>query len=1175
MNISVRIAVLLFIVSPLIAQETGSAPLRVQDAEQADQTEIAAGEAAVEEDAEAASPVEASDTGEADETPPPPAKETPLEMDIRTSTLAELAVWCKTLGLSEGGSKEELANRLRDYYKLPRPDGSPAADEKNRTIVIEAARSAEYFTLEVVDEDYARLKGNVTVSLKDGEAVHRISAGEILYNRTRNWLSASGGVFYEKKEGDSTETFRGDSIVVDLDNWETILTNGQSQRAVSNADTAYRFEGTVISVDTEESTVLTNAKVSNAKTEEPYWSLNASKMWLLPGSDWAVANVVLRVGEIPLLWLPFFYLPSEEIVFHPVVGVRTREGSFFQTTTYLLGRPKVENSTETSFTNMFGGGSDTEKERKGLFLRSTGKKAVSKNEMRLSLLFDVYANLGAYVGTEMSTPSKGIFGPLELSAGMGFTRNIYSGNTPYQNGEDSWNTDNRIFSIPVPFRYRLKTNSSLSGKYGSFRWNLPFYSDPFVDQDFMDRSETLDWLELLKGASAAEDTTTTDRTLSSYSWTLNSSISPKMPAALYPYIASFSISSLNSTLTFGRKQSAKITDGVSPNRMFFYPDKWTMYAISSALSGTVLSLGGTRQASQDRQPSQTAAQETEADYLESAGVPIPPWETPNQQDATRETLPTAELVPPVLRQTFTLPVSGRTSFTIDYRLNPTAASELQFAQTQWVEVEDINLEDRASILSTARGDGSVGFTLAQTGGLYTTSLRFSGTGAWQDYLFLNEEIPAYDTESERDAAYRRAYQQTQFSTSYEYSAALKPFYTSPIWGATSFQYSLKGLMLKNEFDAQSTIADPEWKLTYGAWEKEKIDSQQFSANVNASIMDKVQNVTLTADMPPKDMTITGNATVRFWLSETNVRGKIFNPFVYEPLGLEDNRKEDSLLPDKRKRTFDPLYFTQAVRYAAQKDTFWGGKSGATYSAQQYAVYDPELAEWTNLTSTLTLGGFSATFTMLRSKKYLLETSGWIQSQDTETLNPNSFALRYAKNFSQTSVWDNRLNFSFNMNSSLSLDLQRYTYSKFTFSLGFRLNIAQFMELNLSVNSENNVIYRYIQDIPMFSTGVELPGEKNVFIDLLNSFRFDDESLRKASGFKLKSFNLSVVHHLGDWDASLTMTLSPYLDTRSMPYVYRFNNKITFLVKWTPISELKTEIYRETDQTTGQGKIIFK
>jgi hypothetical protein len=734
---------------------------------------------------------------------------------------------------------------------------------------------------------------------------------------------------------------------------------------------------------------------------------------------------------------------------------------------------------------------------------------------------------------------------------------------------DEWNKENQLFSTTVPYRYRLKTTGSVSGKYGSFRWTFPFYSDPFVDQDFMDRSENLDWAKLFKGGAAALEsaTDTTDRTLGTHSWTLNSSISPRLPASFSPYISSLSISSFSSNLAFGRKESKEFRSGVSPNRMFFYPDKWTIYSISSAISGTALTLGG---APQTHPPTDKAEQ----DFLQGIGVPISPWEIPPAETPGGGILPANELVPPVLKQTFTLPTSSNVKFTIDYRLSPTAAMDLQFAQTNWEEVQDIDWKDTSSILSSARGDGNIGFTFGQTGGLYTTSLRFSGTGAWQDYIFLNEDSLEYDTEAERDAAYRRAYQQTQFSTSYEYTAALKPFYLSPVWGNTSFQYSLKGLMLKNEFDLLSTIDEPEWELTYGAWEKEKIDSQQFSANINASVMDKIQNLTLTADIPPKDATVSGNTTIRAWLSETNVRGKVYNPFDYAPLGLEDIRKEESLL-DNRKRTVDPLYFTETVKYPAPANTFWGGSTGATYSAQQYAIYDPELAEWTNLTSTLNFGGFSTVFTMLRSKTYNLEASGWVQSADEEKLNPNSFRMGYSKNFKQDKLWNDRFSFSINTNSNLSLDLQRYTYSKFTFTLGLSLNIAKFMELTFAVNSENNVVYRYIQDIPMFSTDIELPGEKNVFKDLLDSFRFDDEVLRKSSGFKLKSFSLGMVHHLGDWDASLNVTLSPYLDTKSMPYVYRFNNKITFLVKWIPISELKTEMYMEKDQTTNKDKIIFK
>jgi hypothetical protein len=89
------------------------------------------------------------------------------------------------------------------------------------------------------------------------------------------------------------------------------------------------------------------------------------------------------------------------------------------------------------------------------------------------------------------------------------------------------------------------------------------------------------------------------------------------------------------------------------------------------------------------------------------------------------------------------------------------------------------------------------------------------------------------------------------------------------------------------------------------------------------------------------------------------------------------------------------------------------------------------------------------------------------------------------------------------------------------------------------------------------------GETNILKDLLNSFRFDDEQLRQASGFKLKSFNLSLLHHLGDWNAKLNMTLSPYLPTNEREY--KFNTEIAFVVQWLPISEIKTEIIHNKDK----------
>ncbi|MDR2135055.1 MAG: hypothetical protein LBO76_00385, partial [Treponema sp.] len=264
-----------------------------------------------------------------------------IELDIKTSTLQELADWCASLELPQGGGREELAARLRAYYGLENAaEAAEGAEAGGRAIVIESARSTEYFTLDEADEEYARLRGNVAISLKDGGATHRISAQEILFNRTRNLVTARGEVSYVKEEGDTVETFRGDSISVNLDSWATTLTDGISERALSGEQTTYRFEGTVISRSEEEVTILKDASISNASGKNSYWSLDATKLWLLPGSDFALQNAVLKVGEIPLFYIPFFYYPADEIVFHPVLGYRSREGNFIQTTTYILGRPK-------------------------------------------------------------------------------------------------------------------------------------------------------------------------------------------------------------------------------------------------------------------------------------------------------------------------------------------------------------------------------------------------------------------------------------------------------------------------------------------------------------------------------------------------------------------------------------------------------------------------------------------------------------------------------------------------------------------------------------------------------------------------------------------------------------------------------------------------------------------
>jgi lipopolysaccharide assembly outer membrane protein LptD (OstA) len=1137
-------------------------PLAAQSGPAEPDVEAAAGEAPA---AEAPAGEAAADEAAAEEEAPPldPAMKI-IDMDIRTASLNELAAWCRELGLSEGGGREELARRLREHFTLTE-SGAAEEEADKKIIIIESARSTQYFTLEVVDEEYARLQGDVVVSLKDGDTVHRIKAWEILYNRTRNLMSASGGVEYVKESGETIETFRGDSITVNLDDWSSVFLDGISERSLQSDNTTYRFAGTVISRNDEEVTVLNRASVTNANNPEALWSLSASKIWLLPGSDFAIFNAVLKVGEIPVLYFPFFHYPADEVIFHPVLGYRSRVGNFLQTTTYILGRAKASSTSESSITKILGNSADMEKRREGIFLRSTGKKIKDPNEVSLKVIADLYTNLGAYLGTDLTVPAKGALGALDLSAGVGFTRTVVpmtltdgsSSYTPFaaHDGASEWN-NSKFISWDVPFRYRLKTTGSLSGKFGALSWSFPYYSDPFVDRDFLDRAEEMVWVNMIQEGAALQgtETTSTGNTLGTYEWRLSGSLRPSLPF-LAPYVSDISLSVFNSTVHFRTRNLSTGNPSYNehaPNRSFFYPDKVSLYSLSGSISGTPLTLGGSQTGRTGQAAEGQDAGAGAEDPLKNIGVPRSPWETvePEQRPPV-----TDKLVPPVLGQRFDLPRTGGARFSLDYRITPVAMSELQFrsGEANWPTHDTIDWSEVSSLLTAVGGEAGLTLNLNHDGGgAYTNAVTFSGAGSWRDYSYLNEEaeeyttspgagLPAVPDPAKITEARRQIYSQSYFTTSYAYTGAIRPLYRSAVWGNSSLQYSFKGLLAKSAFTG--TGDNPEWEVKYGAWDAEGLDSHQFSANVAASVMDQAQTFVFTADLPPEAAAVSGNATFRAWISETNARIRVLHP------AEEDLRK------------IEPFYFTETLKF------------GTLGSFQQYLAFDPDIKELTSLTSRLSLAGFTASFTMARTKSYLLnyqgsadssKPDGWIQLPD-EGFYPQELSLGYSRAFQKEGLWNRRLNFSANINTSILVDFQRDTHSRFNLTLGLSVGIAHFLDLTLSATSDNTAIYRYFKGWKFFDMPEALAqGEQNnVFIDLINSFRFDDEAKRRSSSFKLKNLNLSAVHHLGDWKATLGVTLAPYLHSDSRRYT--LGHEISFVVQWVPISEIKTDMKYTRDE----------
>ncbi|MDR0550535.1 MAG: LPS-assembly protein LptD [Spirochaetaceae bacterium] len=1115
-----------------------------------------------------------------------------LDMDLRTSTLQELAIWAKELGLSEGGSRAELLARLRQHYNIQivpdEPAGGASGEGEESTaakpkepkvITIEKAAATEYFTIEAVDEDYARLSGGVAISLKDGDSIHKISAWEILYNRTRNIVTASGNVKYVREENDTTETFEGDSITINLDTWVGSFIDTVSQHSLSGSGTAYRFAGQVISKNESETTVLKNARITNAAQEESFWSIDASKLWILPGSDWALFNGVLKVGEVPVLWLPAFLFPADEAIFHPVVGNRTRDGNYFQTTTYIWGRPENDPSKENSISKILGSGADMEKVRNGVFLRSTRRKRREADAKKFSILLDGYANLGFYTGLRLELPKIGFLNSLKFDGGLGWTRTVFESSngyfTPYESSLDStvpfsedsdWNKSN-LFGAEVPFRYRLKTSFGFSGKFGSITFDFPMYSDPWIDQDTQNRQEMIDWMSMLKSGQFLTEEDQKKYTIGSYQWTM--SLSPNLSTTIFsPYISTLSINSFQSYLQFGYKEltSADLTANDiskdSPSRAFYYPDKLTMYSVSGSLGGTPLTLRTVN-----------AAKEKDKeipDPLEGIGTPLSPWkktEAGAEAGLVDGTSPVS-MNPPALSQTFTLPKTGALTATWTYRFNPSSAGETQFDRAKWNKSDDIDWGDIASMFYNFRSDGSTNISISESNnGLFTLSAGLSGNAAWQDHTYINTESEMYKDNASQKSIRLADYQATTWTTSYTGSVSIKPLYWSNMFSASTISYNLGGLMAKSIFDynkinyADNALdvesIEPEWDVQWGDFIREDLSAHNISTNLSASIMEKTQSLSFSASLPPLYQTYTSNAAMRIWISETTASASVReNPETQAEVSPETSTstKWGQIWPGW---TFSTVNLSEALTFGTNK------------SLRQSLAYDPELDEWTSANTTLTFGKLSASFAAARMYKYEYQDGqGWVQITDPalggeQILRPRDLNITYSNSMPEKSFFNSWLKFTFNINTSLSFDLQRYTYSRFNLTLGFTLNINKFLQLSMSTTNENASIYRYIQDLPMFSDlrdKQEVPGEKNIFIDLFNSFRFDDDDLRRSSGFKLKSFTVSATHFLGDWNATLSVTTTPSLDTKAIPQVYKFYTTVSFLIQWLPITEIKSDVY---------------
>lgn len=180
------------------------------------------------------------------------------------------------------------------------------------TITIENAQKTEYRKSEETGNESIFLDGNVELSVTKGGVNTKINADIVSYDRVTKMLYADGNV-HLVSTGSSAgdENVTASSLVMNTSTLEGVFDGGRVIQTKSDAINLPSGSTLVVFSDMfgkSESNVLAfrNASMTFCDDDEPHWKINASRMWLLSGGEFAFLNALLFVGQVPVLYLPAF-----------------------------------------------------------------------------------------------------------------------------------------------------------------------------------------------------------------------------------------------------------------------------------------------------------------------------------------------------------------------------------------------------------------------------------------------------------------------------------------------------------------------------------------------------------------------------------------------------------------------------------------------------------------------------------------------------------------------------------------------------------------------------------------------------------------------------------------------------------------------------------------------------
>lgn len=1009
------------------------------------------------------------------------------------------------------------------------------------------------------------LVGNVAVSVTEADSgiTDTIKADKIVYNKARNTLYAEGNVYYTRTtSGKISETFSGRAVLFNVNGMSGVFLDGIMTSKAQKANALdYVIHSDTIGHDESGVTAFKDAKLTTGTDDEPLWSINASRIWLLPGNELSFVNGYYSIGIVPIFYLPFFYYPADEMIFHPSFGYKSREGYFVQTTTYIMGRKPLEKGdNKTTFSNFFMSDSLKEQKRDGLFFQNLSTDAKQQSPCYLKIIADSYSSLGYLIGLDGNLqPLTKVFSTLNFNSYFAFSHTLYPVSpdkkffTMYRpDGTAPFNKSN-FFGTTLPFRYSSDFNAAISKSPVSLTVNLPFVSDPFFKGEFLNRSESMNWFKFMLNRDDEKKEKISEQ--SSYNWLLKFTASPNT-GKLSPFLKSFSLSPLSCKLDFYSRSNTMLSPEdklYAPDRKFYYPQVLKPEA-NISLSGTIFSTSMLDKKDKDDKSDKndfaidgienpfTEFSEKEKNEIQDSG------DTPNNaakpdtaakqgEQGTAETYLDG-FIPVYSESDKNKKNEEVVSYNLGYDFRSNFLSESLWDYQQWKQPADVNWNSFYSRYFKLNYDAKLDSDLTVWNNFLKITNDFKITQNYQRNPYVKNEAKKNDLELNNYKA--NTYQLTNSN-----SVAIFPIFFSPMFNDTNVQWSISEIVARNKFTG--TFDAPQYKTEKTKWNKEFIKSHDMSATFAVNLHSYKQSLKVTAALPPL-------------LSSYAMAVSSAHPFGSLTADTKIYEKEKA----KKKWFWSPFNITASWKLPYNIST----SQKYTYNIEE------KMSELFNFSFKWEY--FSLNFLMQRDLKYSLNhTTGWQPEGTEKKFIPKSLDMSFS-NAGQPFefyFWKNRIKFSLGLDSTVSFNMQRITESYFTFSPKLNFSIHEFLTLKIGTTSRNDVIARYFQKaLPL---DVVIPGETNMLKDLLYSFYFWDTDMRKQSGFKIKSIDIALEHDLKDWVLNFTYSFLPQSKYNNTTHrnEYTFVPKITFLVTWKPIGDIKVKTLTENKKfSVERGEI---